>query len=62
MKFVKTLPINDVYDSAGSGHQHYDLSLDGTKFLMVKHGRRVYPTRVHVIENWTAELKKDSTQ
>ncbi|MCH7632047.1 MAG: serine/threonine-protein kinase, partial [Planctomycetes bacterium] len=59
---VATLPIADVYDSSAAGHQHYDLSLDGTKFLMVKHGRRVYPTRVHVIENWTAELNKDSTQ
>jgi Tol biopolymer transport system component len=53
---LKTLPIHDTYDSASSGHQHYDLSLDGTKFLMVKHGKRVYPERVHVVKNWTALL------
>ena len=58
---VKALPINDVYDSAASGHQHYDLSLDGTKFLMVKHGRRIYPTSVHIIEDWASELGDDST-
>ena len=58
---VATLPIADVYDSAAAGHQHYDLSLDGTKFLMVKHGRRVHPTSVHIIENWASELGSDST-
>lgn len=57
---VTTLPIADLYDRAASGHQHYDLSVDSTKFLMVKHGRRSYPTRVHIIENWTADLKENS--
>ena len=55
---VKTLPIDDVYAAAGSGHQHYDLSLDGTNFLLVKHGRRVYPTSVHIIENCASELEQ----
>ena len=58
---VTTLPITGDYDSDASGHQHYDLSVDSTKFLMVKHGRRSHPTRVHIIENWEAELGKDST-
>ncbi len=58
---VATLPIAGVYDSAASGHQHYDLSADSTKFLMVKHGRRSRPTRVHIIENWAADLSEDST-
>ena len=50
------LPIEDTYDSAASGHQHYDISPDGTKFLMVEHGERYYPNTVHVIENWAGEL------
>ncbi len=58
---VATLPIADLYDRATSGHQHYDLSVDGTKFLMVKHGQRPRPTRVHIIENWVADLKENST-
>ena len=58
---VATLPIADIYDFSAAGHQHYDLSVDGTKFLMVKHGRRFYPTRVHIIENWASGLGNDST-
>ena len=58
---VTTLPIADLYDRAASGHQHYDLSADSTKFLMVKHGRRPRPTRVHIIENWAADMKENST-
>ncbi len=58
---VTTLPIEDTYDSAASGHQHYDLSVDSTKFLMVRHGRRFRPNTVHVIENWTSELGGDSS-
>ena len=57
---VITPPIADLYDRAASGHQHYDLSVDSTKFLMVKHGRRPRPTRVHVSENWAADLKENS--
>ncbi len=57
---VTTLPIADLYDRAASGHQHYDLSLDSTKFLMVKHGQRVHPTTVHIVENWAADLKENS--
>ncbi|MCH8824150.1 MAG: serine/threonine-protein kinase [Planctomycetes bacterium] len=56
-----TMPFEDVYDSAASGHQHYDLSLDGTKFLMVKHGRRYRPNTVHVIEYWPLLLSEDKT-
>ena len=26
------------YDAAPVGHQHYDISLDGKRFLMIKHG------------------------
>jgi hypothetical protein len=58
---VTTLPIADLYDRAASGHQHYDLSLDSTKFLMVKHGKRSSPDRVHIIDNWVSQLDQDST-
>lgn len=57
---VTTLPIDDIYDAAASAHQHYDLSLDSTKFLMVKHGRRFYPKDVYVMTNWTAVFETDS--
>ena len=53
------LPFDDVYDAAASGHQHYDLSSDGKKFLMVKHGRRFRPNTVNVIENWPSLLSED---
>ena len=56
-----TLPFDDVYDAAASGHQHYDLSADGTKFLMVRHGRLFRPNTVHVIENWPSLLTEDKT-
>ncbi|MCZ6654523.1 MAG: protein kinase [Planctomycetota bacterium] len=56
-----TLPFDDVYDAASSGHQHYDLSSDGTKFLMVRHGRLFQPNTVHVIENWPSLLNEDKT-
>ncbi len=58
---VNTLPIADVYDSSAAGHQHYDLSVDGTEFLMVKHGQRFSPTSVHIIENWYEEFKERGT-
>jgi serine/threonine-protein kinase len=52
----EALPIEDTYDSAASGHQHYDISRDGTRFLMVKHGQRFNPNTLHVLENWPDEL------
>ena len=55
------MPFEDVYDSAASGHQHYDLSSDGTKFLMVRHGRRFHPNTVNVIENWPSLLSEGKT-
>ena len=58
---VTTLPIEDTYDAAPGGHQHYDLSTDGTKFLMVRHGRRFQPNTVHIIENWPSELDGESS-
>ena len=57
---VETLPFVDIYDAAASGHQHYDLSRDGTKFLMVRHGRRFHPKTVHVIEHWPGQIDGDA--
>ena len=57
---VATLPFEDIYDAAASGHQHYDLSLESKKFLMVKHGQRFYPNRLHVIDNWPTLLDTDA--
>ncbi|MCZ6616822.1 MAG: protein kinase [Gammaproteobacteria bacterium] len=46
------------YDAAFlTGHQHYDISLDGKKFLMIKHGEPVGPSEVQVVLNWSEELK-----
>ncbi|MFQ5701993.1 MAG: TolB family protein, partial [Acidobacteriota bacterium] len=46
------------YDAAPvSGHQHYDISLDGKKFLMIKHGEPAGPGEVRVVLNWSEELK-----
>jgi serine/threonine protein kinase/Tol biopolymer transport system component len=46
------------YDAALIGHQHYDVSLDGEKFLMIKHGKPVGPNEVRVVLNWFDELER----
>lgn len=46
------------YDAAASGHQHYAVSHDGKKFLMIKHGESPGPSEVNVVLNWSAELKR----
>ena len=46
------------YDAAAaSGHQHYDISHDGRKFLMIRHGESTGPAEVRAVLNWTEELK-----
>jgi Tol biopolymer transport system component len=45
------------HDAAASGHQHYDISLDGEKFLMIRHGDPIGPSEVDVVLNWSGELK-----
>ena len=44
------------YDSAEVGHQHYDISLDNERFLMIKHGVPDGPHEVRVVLNWSEEL------
>ena len=46
------------YDSAQVGHQHYDISLENDRFLMVKHGEPEGPGEVRVVLNWFEELKQ----
>ena len=43
------------YDSA-VGHQHYDISLDSERFLMIKHGVPDGPNEIRVVLNWDKEL------
>ena len=39
--------------------RHYDLSLDGQRFVMVKQGREQPPrNQIHVVLNWAEELKR----
>ena len=45
------------YDAATVGHQHYDISHDGMRFLMVKHGEPVGPRAVRVVLNWGDEMR-----
>ena len=45
------------YDSAPIGHQHYDISPDGTQFLMIRHGQPSGPNEVRVTQNWIEEFK-----
>ena len=58
---LEALPFEDIYDAAASGHQHYDLSVDGERFLMVKHGKRSYPTTLRIVRRWPAMLDLDTS-
>jgi serine/threonine-protein kinase len=44
------------YNDAAVGHQHYDLSLDGQRFLMIRHGQPVGTDEVRVVLNWSKQL------
>ena len=45
------------YDAAFlTGHQHYDISRDGQRFLMIKHGEPDGPGQVQVVLNWLQEI------
>ncbi len=46
------------YDSADVGHQHYDISLEDDRFLMIKHGEPDGPAEVRVVLNWSRELSR----
>jgi Tol biopolymer transport system component len=46
------------FDSADVGHQHYDISLENDRFLMIKHGEPEGPFEVRVVLNWSEELKR----
>ncbi len=45
------------YDVAPlTGHQHYDIALDGKHFLMIRHGDSMGLNEVQIVLNWSAEL------
>ncbi len=41
-----------------AGHPSYDVSADGQRFLMVQDVRQEALTEIHVVLNWTEELKR----
>jgi dipeptidyl aminopeptidase/acylaminoacyl peptidase len=46
------------FNPAGqSGHPHFDVSLDGQRFLMVRRDQDLVPHQLNVILNWSEELK-----
>ncbi len=47
-----------VFDAAAVGHQHYDISGDATRFLMVRHGEPAGPRELRVVLNWKDELRE----
>ena len=48
------------YDAAPvSGHQHYDVSSDGERFLMIHHGETAGPSEVDVVLHWADTLRQD---
>jgi len=48
------------YDAAPVGHQHYDISLDDRRFLMIRHGETSGPGEVRVILNWAGDLPEQT--
>ena len=56
------LLFSGTYDAAHIGHQHFDVSLEGERFLMVKHGVAAGPTEVRVILNWLRELPETTSE
>jgi serine/threonine-protein kinase len=45
------------YDAAPlTGHQHYDLSRDGKRFLMIRHGEPDGLSELQVVMNWVHDL------
>jgi hypothetical protein len=54
------LPANASYlgDGPSMSDRHYDLSLDGKRFLMVKRVQGTGARSMVVMQNWTEELKR----
>ena len=50
------LVLEGEYNVGPPGHQHYDVSPDGNKFLMIKEGAQIRPEQIRLIRNWTALL------
>ena len=53
------LGTNSSCGAPGPSSSNYDVTPDGQRFLMVKEGEQDVPaTRIHVVLNWSAELKR----
>jgi serine/threonine-protein kinase len=51
--------LNSSCGAPGPSSSNYDVTADGQRFLMVAEGEQDVPaTRIHVVLNWTEELKK----
>jgi hypothetical protein len=50
----------DTYETEHRDDRNYDVSLDGTRFLMVKAERTAASSQLVVILNWFQELEPDS--
>jgi len=44
--------------SIPAGFQHYDISPDGKRFLMMKEGLIQQQTPINIVLNWFEELKE----
>jgi hypothetical protein len=57
---VTILPANLIYAGGGAAlsSRTYDLSLDGSRFLMIKEGDAAKPPSLVVVQNWQEELKR----
>jgi hypothetical protein len=45
------------FNPGPTGHQHFDVSLDGRRFLMVRRDQDLAPPQLNIILNWSEELK-----
>jgi hypothetical protein len=56
---VTILPANSIYAGGGAAlsSRTYDLSADGSRFLMVKQGDASRPSSIVGVQNWFEELK-----
>ena len=46
------------YDLSPTGHQHYDVHPDGSRFALVDLGDEADPDELHLVLNWEVELER----
>ena len=47
-----------LYSAIGWGLPHYDVSLDGEKFLIVKEDEELARNKIRIVQNWFEELEQ----